>query len=582
MKKLDYKVLGASCLAISCMIFNTSQLQAAVTFWDGSLQYAILTEKGSTGTVELISADLPFGVDNFTIPSSVENGGITYSVTSVKNGVFFDCQYLMSITIDKNVTSLGNCPFGNCKSLTNIVVNSANPNYSSIGGVLFNKDKTILVQYPSQKEEKDYTIPKSVTSIGVGAFMSCKNLPSITIPNSVTSIGDAAFYNCNALKSVTIGNKVTSIGNKAFYHCIWLNSVNMLGNVTSIGEGAFYGCRSLASVAIPDSVTSIGGAAFDDCDRLPSILFSKGKKILVRYSPFNRETSYIIPDTVTFIANNAFSQCLSLKNVTISKNVTSIGNGAFYGCEALTGVTIGNKVTSIGDGTFFNCSNLTSITIPDSVTSIKDAAFVGCISLTNIVVNSTNPNYSSIEGVLFNKKQTVLIQYPAKKDGIDYTIPKSVTSIENSAFFRTSRLTSITIPDSVTTIGDAAFCGCNNLKSVSIGNSVTSIGKEAFFRCSSLANITIPDSVTSIGKSAFGDCNNLVGVYYRGDVPDAYYHDAYNGIYDRSLGLISYYPEKNTTWKAAIDENGQWQNRKVMTWKPGILIPQRGERQTDL
>ncbi|MBQ3151470.1 MAG: leucine-rich repeat protein, partial [Clostridia bacterium] len=156
-------------------------------------------------------------------------------------------------------------------------------------------------------------------------------------------------------------------------------------------------------------------------------------------------------------------------------------------------------------------------TIPDSVTSIGDDAFYFCESLTSITVDKNNSNYSSDKyGVLFNKDKTDLIKYPVGNGRTSYTIPDSVTSIGDSAFYSCDSLTSITIPDSVTSIGDGAFAWCDSLTSVTIGNSVTSIGSSAFYYCYSLTSMTIPDSVTSIGNSAFYGCTNLTDVYYQG------------------------------------------------------------------
>ncbi|WP_289823269.1 leucine-rich repeat domain-containing protein [Muribaculum intestinale] len=190
--------------------------------------------------------------------------------------------------------------------------------------------------------------------------------------------------------------------------------------------------------------------------------------------------------------------------------VTSIGKYAFYKCSGLTSVTIPNSVTSIGISAFYNCSGLTSVTIGNSVTSIGNSAFSNCSGLISIIVDESNPSFSSIEGILYNNDATTLIYCPITKKTV--TIPNSVTSIDYSAFYGCSGLTSVTIPNSVTSIGQRVFENCSGLTSVTIGNSVTSIGYYAFSGCYGLTSVTIPNSVTSIGKYAFSGCSGLTSV----------------------------------------------------------------------
>ena len=373
---------------------------------------------------------------SITIPNSVTSIGerafydcsrltsitIPNSVTSIGGEAFCSCDSLTSVTIGNGVTSIGSSAFLLCDKLNQINVDTANTKFSSVNGVLFNKEKTKLVIYPESKPDTSYAIPNSVTSIGDAAFYCCSSLTSITIPNSVTSIGSGTFYNCSSLTSITIPNGVTSIDDATFDSCSSLTSITIPDSVTSIGDAAFRYCSSLTSIAIPDSVTSIGSGAFEDCKKLTQItvdtantkfssvngvLFNKDKTELIRYPEGKTDTSYAIPNSVT-----------------------SIDWSAFYGCENLTSITIPNSVTSIGSGTFDGCSSLTSVTIPDSVTSIGSDVFSGCEGLTSI------------------------------------KIPESVTSIGYRAFYGCSSLTSITIPDRVTSIDKYTFYGCSSLKDV--------------------------------------------------------------------------------------------------------------------
>ena len=189
---------------------------------------------------------------------------------------------------------------------------------------------------------------------------------------------------------------------------------------------------------------------------------------------------------VTAIGKEAFYSCDALTSVIIPDGVTEIGEEAFSKCYKLASITLPDSVTEIGRGAFFFCSSLTSITLPEGVTTIGNYVFSSCIILDEIEVSPENPNYTSVDGVLFTKDMKTLIQYPEGKSNSEYTIPYGVTTIGDNAFFSCDFLTSVTIPDSVKTIGDRAF-----------------------YLCTALRSITIPDSVVNIGEGTFSQCPNL-------------------------------------------------------------------------
>ena len=335
------------------------------------------------------------------------------------------------------------------------------------------------------------------------AFCNNTDVISVIIGNGVTSIGESAFYGGEKLTNVIISDSVISIGDHAFNYCLRLASVTIGNKVTTIGDHAFYCCYSLTNVTIPDSVTSIGESAFLVCGNLwkidvsennqnyssdDGILFNKNKTDLILYPAMKLDTHYTIPDSVT-----------------------NIGDYAFGGCADTGGFS-----QSFGFWGWQGCSNLMSITIPDSVTNIGERAFGGCNSLTEINVSGDNQNYSSDNGILFNKNKTALILYPVMKMGTQYNILDSVISIGDYAFDSCISLESVTIGNNVTSIGSSAFRFCESLASITIPDSVKSIDYATFQFCESLTSITIPDSVTSIGGDAFLGCDSLNDIYYNG------------------------------------------------------------------
>ena len=272
----------------------------------------------------------PAGKQNasYTIPSTV---------TLVSSCAFMGCASLTSVTIPDSVTKIGsyifsgsgvtsvtvpasaeigNAAFCRAASLTAINVASNHPDYCSKEGVLFNKEKTKLIQYPAGREGSSYTIPAGVTAIGDGAFEDCVNLTDLTIPDAVTSVGSSAFMQ-SSLRSITIPTGVTVIRQEAFNCCANLISVTLPSGLTTIETRAFEGCDSLTDIEIPASVTEIQSYAFAECISL---------------------TDAVIPSGISAISEGTFYHCFSLTSVTIPASVTSIGEYAFADCFQLTNI----------------------------------------------------------------------------------------------------------------------------------------------------------------------------------------------------------------------------------------------------
>lgn len=536
------------------------------------------------------------GVTNVVIPASIN----AYPVVAIRNQAFVNCSNLKSVTIPTSMRTIGleafyACgltnvlipasvtnidvrPFAACHSLTNISVDAANPAYSSLNGVLFDKAQTALFQFPAG-DSGGYAMPASVTKIGNGAFDFCSSLTSVTIGDSVTNIDHFAFAGCVSLTSVTIPASVKSLGYYAFENCTSLTNFTFLGNAPALGLSVFLndtGTVYYYSGTIGWGATYGGLPTVMLIGTLPSnpltYTTNSGAITITGFvGPSSGVTNVVIPDSingypVVAIGNYAFYHCTNMPSVVIGNNVNSIGSGAFSSCYNLTNLMIPNSVTSIGAGAFDSCYKLSNISIPASVTSIGSPPFASCYALTNISVDAANAAYSSLSGVLFNKAQTTLVQFPPGLSG-DYFVPSSVTSIATVAFGTCSGLTSVVLPNSLTNIGSFAFSicsgltsmvipdsvvniksstfqGCAGLTNVVFGNAVTNIGNNAFSSCANLTSVTIPASVVSVGNSTYSSCLNLTNLTFLGNTPSL----GTNTFTGTATGATVYYYYGTTGW----------------------------------
>ena len=298
-----------------------------------------------------------------------------------------------------------------------------------------------------------------------------------------------------------------------------IKSVDVKYGVTRLGNYAFYRCNNIESINLPDGFVSVGDYCF----------FLQGRAL----------QSVMLPDSMSWIGEESFANCYSLSQINFPANLTNIGKFAFENC-ALVNISIPSGV--IKQYVFDANKSLNSVYIGANVTSISSDAFVDCAALSSITIDSANSNYTSEDGILFNKSKTNLIKFPAANPKISYTVSDSVTSIATQAFEGASSLNQVEMSDNVTSIGMQAFYGCKNLKKVVLSGSlssipasffnscssltdvtipenVTSIGNYAFSNCSSLEKIAIPQKVTSIGTSGFSNCKGLAKIYFKGPAP---------------------------------------------------------------
>ena len=477
------------------------------------------------------------------------------SVTSIGDYAFSDCYSLTSVAIPDSVTSIGNYAFNYCTSLAGIWVSEGNAYYSSDAqGVLFNKDKTELIQAPG-------------TING-----------SYVIPDSVTSIGEYAFEFCEALTSVTIGGSVTSIGDYAFCHCYFLTSVTIPDSVTTIGEGAFYNCEALISVTIGNSVTTIGDYAFSECCCLTDVYYAgtqeqwnaisiyKGNSYLtdatIHYNyhdhDYTKVPAVVVDPTCTA---DGYIEYTCVYGETYRETLVALGHD-YSGTAIVTPPTCteqGNTVTQCirCDSTQTTYQSKlghdysgTAIVTPPTCTeqgytttqcirceSTDKSHYTDAVghSFTNYISNNDATGYAdatktakcdncdatdtiSIEGTKLpsvangtcgknlvwwlDASGTLTISGTGPMDNYGYDYDYDDTYYTDAPWFNfATTITMVIIEDGVTTIGDYAFGFCYSLTSVTIGDGVTTVGSSAFENCFSLTDVYITDIAAWCGIS---------------------------------------------------------------------------------
>lgn len=383
----------------------------------------------------------------------------------------FDNAFAMTeIYIPDSVTEIGDFAFSGCEAISEFTIGSGNKNYKVVDGDLYTIDGSTLVFYAAGKTDETFTVPAGVTTIGAGAFTDARGLKSLIVPEGVTTIGEEAFDGCTSLTEIVIPSTVTELGKRAFYYCDGLKSITVPDGIAELSEGLFSRCFNVTEINLPSSVTKIGDLAFEFCEILESIE---------------------IPDGVTEIGSEAFSGCYELKSITIPSSVTKIGDEAF----AYTAIE--------------------TLYIPASVSEIGAGVCSVCRNLIKIEVDADNEYFASVDGDLYTKDMTTIIQYATAKEDTSFVISSTVTKIGGSAFLLADKLTSITIPASVTEIGEEAFYGVR-FETIAIPDGVTEIKYHTFADCYIMKSIVLPASVKEIGQSAFDYCESLEIIYYLG------------------------------------------------------------------
>lgn len=468
-------------------------------------------------------------IQSVTIPSSVNNIGVRAFENSkyltdiyfnvdegdelmVGEGAFNGCTALKSLTIPARYTAFSPEVLGDNASIENISVAEDHETYSSVNGLLCNKEGDTLIYCPAGRRGA-LRIPSGIRTIGEEAFKDCANLTSLVIPAFVTKIEDNAFENCKKLTSVTfaggnsLGNALT-VGANAFLNCESLSKVTFENNsnVVALGDGSFSGCSKLTSIKIPATVRNMTAGLFTGCENLvtvevdennqyfaakDNVLYDKEFKRIMYYSSNKAEKTFALPETVETIDANLFKNNVVLEKVIIGKNIKEIGASAFESCANLTTVvfiTGGTETLTIGEKAFASCSAFKGIYLADSADAEESEYVAG-----------TPSTLKAISAKAFNKSRLEVL-----------VISEGVEEIGASAFEDVTVLTSVSLPASLKVVGASAFKYVNTLETIEIaeGSVLETIGETAFSDLA-ITTFTVPKTVTTIAERAFAYNSDL-------------------------------------------------------------------------
>lgn len=457
-------IVNGNVVSIGAYAFANNDSLESITI-NGTVEY--LNKYVISSNKKLTSITLP-------------NGDVTVEEYAIYNNPELEILKFQEKTYLKNISS--NLISGS--KLTSFIVDDKNTNYTTEDSLLISNNKIILAA-PSFAYGV-YTIPSNIEEISSGAFSGITTITSLVIPNKIT-LGSYAFANCTELTEVTIEND-QAIGDYAFAGCTKLIVINNLENVKSIGEYAFskiassnWSSSNAIEITLAEDVVLKEGA-FNKAGIKTINL--KGDATIGEYAFMSNTllTTVNVPSTAKiFVSSNAFNGDYSLNSFDFTTVYGNIGDYAFVGCTSLTEAKLDN-VTSIGDYAFAECKNLKTISMTN-VESIGAYAF----SKRDLQSSASAPQFTSI------------------------TLPNSLTTIGESAFYGANKLESITIPDGIGQIAPYAFASCTSLTSVTLPNSLTTIGNYAFNGCSKLSTINL-ENVIYINEGAFTSTSKLISV----------------------------------------------------------------------
>ena len=415
---------------------------------------------------------------------------------------FINNPNLTSVTIPRNVTTVGFHPFRACPKLKTILVDEGNVAYCSDGGVLYDRNKTTLERCP-QAITGTYSLHRTTQYVSYGAFQG-SNLTSVELPASVIYIDEDAFSSCSKLTSIKVH---------------WQTPLETDAPVfasTRTARATLYVPSGTAAAYTASPTWGVFGSIVEYDDVVSdAIAFIDPEVEAVCLEHFDTDGDGLLTQREAAAVTSLGGRRTVNRNITrfpeleLFTGLTAIGDSEFEDCALLSGVTIAPNVTRIGRNAFAGCRMMGTVTIPAKVSDIATGAFDGMSSLRGITVKSGNRNYSSVSGALYNFALTTIIKYPAASISAYYSAPTSLRRVDVGAFRDATNLTLVSLPAALTHISRHAFHGCRSLQRLPITSSLQFVGDYAFAGCESAAGAALPSSIRNLSNGVFAGCTAL-------------------------------------------------------------------------
>lgn len=316
------------------------------------------------------------------------------------------------------------------------------------------RDVDSNVEFSSGLMGTDVVFSNSITKVELGSsvrlsaavFRGCSNMKSIVL-NDVETLSGGCFNQCTSMIALVLSKDTKSIQGIVCSECDDLALISLPSTVGSIPDNAFYRCKSLKDVVIPSSVKILGNSSFEFCSSLTEVFTSDGLNV---------------------ISSGSFSNCSSLSNIKLADSVTEIALYAFQSCTALEEIDLPKNLITIGEAAFGYCEKLQSLTIPEYTETIGSRFIAGCSSINEINIHPNNSHFVIIDDVIYDKEITQVLCYLPYKTSTVYTVPDTVTAINQTLIDGNNYLQELWISENISfeNYYDVLVNDCPNLKSI--------------------------------------------------------------------------------------------------------------------